>query len=182
MNALPMKGYEQDFGCAGVGEKVIPTSKYRRSRLPRRSSVQDYRMYLGEQTVAVSVITQSTGVADAIEQTRLDLAAGDAVVRVTRIRSEGCRPTAYELAVLPLGRFPGLKSDSEITHDLLALASAHGLALGRVTEGLDTVSPTSEVAEHLEIGPDEAVIKLDRVVRSAHGLPIEWRIAFVLKL
>ena len=85
-------------------------------------------------------------------------------------------------AVLPLGRFPGLKSDSEITHDLLALASAHGLALGRVTEGLDTVSPTSEVAEHLEIGPDEAVIKLDRVVRSAHGLPIEWRIAFVLKL
>ena len=140
-------------------------------------------MYLGEQTVAgVSVITQSTGVADAIEQTRLDLAAGDAVVRVTRIRSEGCRPTAYELAVLPLGRFPGLKSDSEITHDLLALASAHGLALGRVTEGLDTVSPTSEVAEHLEIGPDEAVIKLDRVVRSAHGLPIEWRIAFVLKL
>jgi DNA-binding GntR family transcriptional regulator len=140
-------------------------------------------MFLGEHTVAgVSVITQTTGVADAIEQDRLDLAAGDAVVRVTRVRSEGCRPTAYELAVLPLGRFPGLDSDSEIKQDVLALASAHGLALGRATEHLDVVSPTTEVAEHLGIGLDETVVKLDRLMRSEHGQPIEWRIAFLLKL
>ena len=128
----------------------------------------------------VAVIAQTTGAADTIEQERLELAAGDIVLRVTRVRSEGDHPASYELAVLPLARFPGLISESGLEHNIVALAAAHGVALGRATEALDTICATTEVAEHLGIDPDEAVLKLDRVVRCVQELPIEWRVAFIV--
>ena len=50
----------------------------------------------------IAVIAQSTGAADKLERERLKLAAGDVVVRVTRIRSKGDQPMSHELAVLAL--------------------------------------------------------------------------------
>jgi GntR family transcriptional regulator len=134
----------------------------------------------GRKTVVrVTVIARTTGAADAAEQERLNLAAGDVVVRVTRIRSKGDRTASYELAVLPLGRFPGLVSDSDMQDDVFVLARDHGLVLGRATELVDIVHVATDVAEHLGVDPDEAVLKLDRIVRTSEGLPIEWRVAFV---
>jgi DNA-binding GntR family transcriptional regulator len=127
----------------------------------------------------VAVIAQTTGAADTLEQERLKLAEGDMVIRVARIRNEGDQPKSYEFAVLPLARFPGLTPESNIEDDIVAFACAHGVTVGRATEALDTTYATTEVAEHLGIDPDEAVLKLDRVVRCAAGLPIEWRVGFV---
>lgn len=144
--------------------------------------VGNERINIGRRAVArVSVIAQTTGAADTVEQERLKLAAEELVVRVTRVRSENDQPSAYEVSVFPLARFPGLTSESRAIDDVFALAREHGLALGRATEDLDVVHATMDVAERLGIDPDESVLKLDRVVRSAEGLPVEWRIAFVVK-
>ena len=37
---------------------------------------------------------------------------------------------------------------------------------------------TREVAKHLGIGAGAQVMKLDRIVETADGEPIEWRVAF----
>jgi DNA-binding GntR family transcriptional regulator len=126
-----------------------------------------------------SVIAHSTGVADTVEQKRLNLAAGDPVVRVTRIRTDGDRSRCYEIVVLPLAPFPDVSADAIAKDGLCSIARQRGLALGRAIETLHTVYVTTDVAEQLGIDPDEPVFKLDRLVRTASGLPVEWRTSFV---
>jgi DNA-binding GntR family transcriptional regulator len=53
------------------------------------------------------------------------------------------------------------------------------MALGRATEELDTSEAAPEVAEHIGIEPDEVVLKLDRLVRSVDGVPVEWRVVYL---
>jgi len=128
----------------------------------------------------IAVIARTTGAADIAEQRRLRLAASDQVLRISRVRiAEDDRAASYETVVLPLGRFLGLSTQSGVTDDIATLARRHGLALGRATEKVDTAQASPEVVEHLGIEPDEAVLKLDRVVQSGDGLPVEWRVAFL---
>ena len=82
--------------------------------------------------------------------------------------------------VLPLDRFQGLTVESEINHDLFALARDYGLVLGRAIEDLGTVVPPLDVAQQLGIDADEELLKVERVVRTAAGVPIEWRTTFML--
>ena len=127
------------------------------------------------------MIAQAIGPADTIEQERLKLAAGDVVVRVTRIRSIGDQPASHELAVLALARLPGLIPDADMQDDIVALARTHGVDFGRATtEVFDTIHAATDVAELLGIDPNDAVLKLDRVVRCARGLPIEWRVTYAV--
>jgi DNA-binding GntR family transcriptional regulator len=134
----------------------------------------------GRHLAGIAVIAETTGAADELERERLKLVAGEVVVRVTRIRSEDDKPTSYELSVLPLGRFRGLIPEGNVHEDIVTLARAHGVAVGRATEVLDTAYATTDVAEYLGIDPDEAVERLDRVVHCARGLPIEWRVTFIV--
>ena len=136
--------------------------------------------FRGRAVIQVVVVARTTGVADATEQERLKLAEGDMVLRVTRVRSEGEVPVRYDVSVLPLARFPGLTPESNLHQDIATLARAHGVALGRVVETADTVDVPWEVAEHLRIDPDEAVLRVERIVRSAEGTPIEWCVGFVV--
>ena len=69
-----------------------------------------------------------------------------------------------------------------MTDDIVVLAYAHGIVLGIAREDFDEVYPTAEVVEHLGVDTDEAIFKIERVVRCARGLPIEWRTAFCLEL
>jgi DNA-binding GntR family transcriptional regulator len=120
----------------------------------------------------------TAGLADALEQERLSLAPGDRVIRLQRSHSRGRPAASHQIAVLPLDRFPGLTPGGDVLDDIVALARAHGLVLGRATETFDWVTVPSDVADHLGIDPDEIVSKVDRVVRCAHGRPIEWRVIF----
>jgi len=124
------------------------------------------------------VIARTVGPADTTEQERLKLEAGEIVLRVTRVRVKGELPASYALAVLPLARFPGLTADSDAHEDIVALGRAHGVPLGRATEDADTAYPAADVAEYLGVDPDEEVLKLERIVRCARGLPVEWRVAY----
>ena len=125
----------------------------------------------------VAVIAQTSGTANPSERQRLGLAVGDQVLRLARLRTHRERPTSYELVVLPLARFPGLATERGVTEDVVALARMYGLPLGRASE-FGEVYPPTDIAEHLGIASDKAVLKLDRVVRCAAGLAIEWRTAF----
>ena len=93
-----------------------------------------------------------------------------------RIRyAELTRPVALEVVVLPLDRFPGLTAD---VSDITELAQCYGLSLGRATEHVSMVSATNNVAAHLGIAVGANVMKLDRIVETADGVPIEWRVAY----
>lgn len=129
--------------------------------------------------VRVAVIAQTTGTANATERKHLQLSASDQVVRVLRMRRHDHRALSYELAVLPLRLFPDLPPDSEIASDIFGLARSHGFVLGAATERVRTVKASRDVAAHLGMTEGGRVMKLDRVVSTNDGLPVEWRIAYI---
>jgi GntR family transcriptional regulator len=123
---------------------------------------------------SIALITQSTGIATVDEWAKLNLNAPNSrVLRLTRVR----RDTAVTLeeAVLPLERFPGLIADAS---DITELARGYGLSLGHATERVSIVRATLEVAKHLGIAAGAEVMKLDRIVETIDGRPVEWRVAF----
>jgi DNA-binding GntR family transcriptional regulator len=124
-----------------------------------------------------ALITQHTDKANAVECTKLALKApGARVLRLTRLRyDEPHRPIALEEVVLPLDRFPGLTADAS---DITELAQCYDLSLGRACEHVSIVAATKDVAAHLGIAVGANVMKLDRIVETADGKPIEWRVTF----
>jgi DNA-binding GntR family transcriptional regulator len=98
---------------------------------------------------------------------------------VTRIQQDdNNRPAAFEEAVLALEHFPGLAANGGDIPDINELAQRHGLSLGRATERLSIVHATKDVASHLQVGAGTDVLKLDRIVETANGEPVEWRVTF----
>jgi DNA-binding GntR family transcriptional regulator len=124
-----------------------------------------------------ALITQNADTANAVECTNLALNAPHArVLRLTRIQydASGC-PLAREDVVLPLDRFPGLTAD---VSDITELAQCYSLSLGGVTERVSIVPAARGVAMHLEITAGTNVLKLDRLVETVDGKPVEWRVAY----
>jgi DNA-binding GntR family transcriptional regulator len=125
-------------------------------------------------------ITQSTGTATLEEWAKLDLNAPNSrVLRLTRVQLDDNRhPIGVEEVVLALERFPGLAANGADVPDITELAQRHGLALGRATERVSIVRATKDVATHLQIAPGTDVLKLNRIVVTADGDPVEWRVTF----
>src|SRR5262245_8405330 len=121
----------------------------------------------------------SIGPATVREWAKLDLNVPNSrVLRVTRIQFESAsHPLAVEEIVLALERLPGLSPNGDIP-DITELAQSLGLELGRATERVSIVKATKDVAAHLRIAAGCDVMKLDRIVETASGDPIEWRATF----
>jgi DNA-binding GntR family transcriptional regulator len=127
-----------------------------------------------------ALITQSTGTSTLEEWAKLDLNAPNShVLRLTRVQlDDNSRPLGVEEVVLALERFPGLAANGADVPDLVELAQRHGLALGRATERVSIVRATKDVATHLQIAPGVDVLRLNRIVETAEGEPVEWRVTF----
>jgi DNA-binding GntR family transcriptional regulator len=125
----------------------------------------------------VSVIGQSTGLADETEQSRLRIGP-EPVRRLARSRRFDGSPPYYEEIVLPLSRWAPLPPHRQLTSDILELASEQGILLGEATERVRRVGANKTVAARLGMPEGGTVLAIDRVVHTAEGSPIEWRVTF----
>ena len=127
-----------------------------------------------------TLITQGIGTATVEEWARLDLnAPNSAVLRLTRVQLDDTHdPLGVEEVVLAIERFPGLAAHGGDVPDLFKLAQCHGVSLRRATERVSIVRATKDVALHLQIAPGTDVLKLDRIVETADGERVEWRVTF----
>ena len=125
-------------------------------------------------------LAQTADTANTIEWPKLALNSPKArVLRVTRIRYDGAdHPIALEEVVLALDRFPGLTANGGDIPDIIELGRRHGLSLGRATERVSIIPVTKDVALHLGIAVGANVLKLDRLVETTDGEPVEWRVTF----
>ena len=125
---------------------------------------------------SVELLWQTRGEATTAERDRLQLAAREPVVRTTRLRSLEGRALMYEMACLAIGRIPGLESEDVGNYDILELADSNGLVLGSTHERATLTEAAAEEARQLGIPRRMPVLKLDRVIFSADGLAVEWRV------
>jgi GntR family transcriptional regulator len=123
----------------------------------------------------VGLLRQATGEADTSEQKRLQLGAGDAVLRSERLWREQGRPLMYEEASLALPRLPGLDAAGVGNYRLTALAQRCGVHLASAQEEVRIARATPAVAGHLAVESGTPLLRLDRVILADDEQPIEWR-------
>jgi DNA-binding GntR family transcriptional regulator len=128
---------------------------------------------------APSIIRRTIASASTTEQSRLQLEDRQLVLRLERGPS-GRDGLILERAVLPLRRLPGFNPMTDPV-DLSAIAHRHGFVLGRAAERIKLLRSPSDIVLNIP-GLDGAlqVLKLDRVVFTADGAPLEWRISLRL--
>jgi GntR family transcriptional regulator len=135
----------------------------------------------GERIVSRQTTLLSQALADATEaeRDRLQIARGQKVLRTRRVRHHNDRPFSYEEASLAVGRLPGLRHNAIAAADyrIVPFAQKHGIRLRRGGERVTHLPASSDVARLLDVERGTQLLKLDRVVCSLAGQPIEWRIA-----
>jgi len=126
--------------------------------------------------VGVTLLSKTVAKANRIEQKRLDLSETEEVIRVTRLRSYDAGTRAYERVVLPVGRLRGITVQGDLASDIATLAGEYGIVLGKASERVGVVTASKTIARWLEVEPGARVLRLDRVVLTADGKPLEWRV------
>ena len=114
--------------------------------------------------------------ADVDERAVLNLAPGERVVRIARVRSVAGQPTISEYISLPARIFPGLGESIPVENNLYALYSARfGVTVAGGKERVKAVAAPPEDAALLGIEPGSPVLAIDRVASALDGTPVEWR-------
>jgi GntR family transcriptional regulator len=116
-------------------------------------------------------------IANATETRMLQLRNGESVLRLHRVRIHDGQPLMVEESTIPQSRFPGLAQEAEIAPSIVVLAQRYGVLLARAQEKISVEAANNGVSDVLRVPEGTPVLKLDLVVYSIDGLPIEWRIA-----
>jgi GntR family transcriptional regulator len=106
---------------------------------------------------------------------RLSIAAGDEVLRVTRVRLVDGEPIAIERLELPAGLVPGLRpEDMETGNFYQLLRERYGI---NVTEAVQTLEPSvtnPEQADLLDVPPYFPIMCIERTTLDDTGRTVEY--------
>ncbi|MGE5589878.1 MAG: GntR family transcriptional regulator [Bacillota bacterium] len=107
--------------------------------------------------------------------TLLELAIGERVIRLVRLRSASGQPMCLEQCHLPENLAPGLEKRRDLSGSLYKILTAHyGLRMVKAEETLEAVGAREREAEALEVTAGSPLLMLQRVTRGADGRPIEY--------
>jgi GntR family transcriptional regulator len=118
------------------------------------------------------------GSADEREARRLNLAPGEAVYRMRRVRTWRGQAFLVRDAVVPAALCPGLAGRREVAGSIILLAQAYGILVGKGEERVSLDTAPAGLAEALGVAPGAPVIHLDRIVHTLDGPPLEWSTAY----
>jgi GntR family transcriptional regulator len=118
----------------------------------------------------------SRGQANVIEREKLRLGPGEAIIRISRVRSLRGRVTISEYLSLPARLFPGLAEGGEVPNNLYDhFASRYGITISGGQETVRAVAASVEDAALLGLPVGAALLAVDRVAMALDGTPVEWR-------
>ena len=125
----------------------------------------------------VETTSLTEGGGNKLECARLQLRDQDPVWRIRRTRFHNDQVFMREDVSLPVELFPEMANGCP--NRIVALAQQHGVLLGAAQERISVGVASDEVADALDIAEGSPIIVLDRVVRTIHGRPAEWRVGQV---
>jgi GntR family transcriptional regulator len=104
----------------------------------------------------------------------LQLAAGEPVLRVQRLRLAGRLPVTLEDSSIPRARFPGLE-DLDLRGSIYALMrDLYGRAPVRVVEALEPVVAQEHSAQALGVAPGAALMLVERTAFDPEDVAVEY--------
>lgn len=131
----------------------------------------------GRMALQPELLKQDLGASTALDQQRLHIGPQDYVLRMRRLWKREARPLMLEDARVATSRLPGFEFDEAGDCSISAMAQKHGVHLAQALERVDLVEATPEAARALLVQPAAILMRLDRVISTTTGHPIEWRVA-----
>jgi GntR family transcriptional regulator len=124
------------------------------------------------------LISVRKGLADRDEAARLNIARGDTVIRIRRVRLLEGRPAIAETIAVPHALFPDLAEIREVPNTLYDLYERrYGITIARAVERLSAVAAAERDAKLLEVPPGTPLLEIDRTALALDGSPVEWRVS-----
>ena len=112
------------------------------------------------------------------EATALALRRDSRVIRITRVRSLGGRPSIFERISVPAAQFPGLGRDGPLPNTLYALyADRYGVVVAEAREQLRAVAASATVARLLGLAAGAPLLEIRRVAVALDGRAVELRVS-----
>jgi GntR family transcriptional regulator len=100
---------------------------------------------------------------------QLGIAAGDEVLRFTRLRLASGEPMAVETVWIPAALVPGLRPEDLGGSLYELLAARYGLVTGAARVRIEPMLPDAAVRDLLTIPPDQACLRIRMVDEDARG-------------
>lgn len=108
----------------------------------------------------------------------LDLAKGEPVVVIERLRIVDKAPIIFETIIVSEKRFPGLcmSLEDQLPNELYPLyESEYQTRVIRAEECIRAVTANEREAEALDIEVGQPLLEIDRIAISINDKPVEWR-------
>lgn len=108
---------------------------------------------------------------------RLGLGANQPTLRAVRLRLSGGDPLGVVTSDLPLDHLPpavagAVSKEALARRPLLAILKDAGVVFGSATQTVEAVLATPELATMLQVDPQAAILRIERLVRDEEGRPI----------
>ncbi|MCC6472056.1 MAG: GntR family transcriptional regulator [Alphaproteobacteria bacterium] len=148
----------------------------RRPHHSLRSFFQYFRLHALDGSVVRSsarVVGIELGNASPAESAKLELSAGNRVVRLRRVRSVGGIPVMHDLMVIPADRVPGFPLSAGDVPELvyLHLLERYGIRISAVREEITAGLADERDLELLELEPPAALLVMDELGFDQAGTP-----------
>jgi GntR family transcriptional regulator len=174
---------------AGYLTRRHGSGTYVAGTLPRRHALDTSVSYLSMikeagMTPGLVILDQSEREATAEEADALRAAAGEALLRVERIRTADGRPVVYSVDLLPLRYVAG--DPDRLDASLYNVLEKSGHAVHGASARLVPVVAESRLADLLEIEAATPLLHIDQVDFDGDGHPVmlseEWHVADAFEL
>ena len=107
---------------------------------------------------------------------RLDIAEGEAVVLIDRVRAIAGRPAILETVEVPAALMPGLEGESPLPNALYPhYQSRHAISVISTEDRLSAVAADAAAAQTLGVPEGAPLLLVERVAHDLTGRAVEWR-------
>jgi GntR family transcriptional regulator len=126
-----------------------------------------------------SIVTSTTAMeADGFLAASLELAPGDSVFCLDRVRTADGRPMAIEQAVLPLDRFAGIEEVDFTAASLFeVLDRRFGVSLRAAQQHVVAVKIDADQAPLLGVSENDVGLRFDTVARDGDDVPVYYAVS-----
>lgn len=113
--------------------------------------------------------------ADKLVAERLNVAEGEIVAQVRRVRLINREPVSLEVTWLPKQLGERLEGADLVTRDIfLILENDCGLTLGHADLAIDAVLADSDLTQALDVETGSPIMRIERLTHTADGTPVDF--------
>jgi len=113
--------------------------------------------------------------ADKLVAERLNVAEGETVTQIRRVRLINREPVSLEMTWLPKHLGERLENADLVTRDIfLILENDCGLTLGHADLAIDAVLADSDLTQALEVETGSPIMRIERLTHTADGQPVDF--------